>query len=143
MPCSGRCWVGSSGVGSDGHLGRLAALVVDRVAAALPKHLRLRVAEPGVIAISDSATQWEITVGFSRIEGWGADAVLVRAGDALNDIASEVSEATHDNYEWDAEIEGGEIRLWFGHVPPGSPDGPWREVVPELEPIPLAAITPA
>jgi hypothetical protein len=61
----------------------------------------------------------------------------------LNDIATEVGEATTDHYEEYAEIDGGEIRIWFGLVPPGSPEGAWRDVVPELEPIPLAAITPA
>ncbi|HEY2787957.1 MAG TPA: hypothetical protein VGI72_00810 [Gaiellales bacterium] len=100
-------------------------------------------AEPGVIAIIDTTTQWEITVGFSSVGGWSPDDVLVRVVDALNDIATEVGEATTDHYEEYAEIDGGEIRIWFGLVPPGSPEGVWRDVVPELEPIPLAAITPA
>jgi hypothetical protein len=143
MPCSGRCWAGSSGVGDGGHLGRLAALVVDRIGPALPRHVTLRVAELGVIAISDSTTWSEVTVQFSRVGGWSADDVLVRVVDALNDIGSEVIQATTDHYESDAEITFDAIRIWFGLVPAGSPEGAWRDVVPELQPIPLAAITPA
>jgi hypothetical protein len=84
-----------------------------------------------------------VTVQFSRVGGWSADDVLVRVVDALNDIGSEVSQATTDHYESDAEITFDAIRIWFGLVPPGSPEGAWRDVVPELQPIPLAAITPA
>ena len=67
----------------------------------------------------------------------------MRVVDALNDIATEVGEWTTDHYEEDAEIQDGQIRLWFGRVPRGSPEGSWRDVVPELAPIPLAAITSA
>ena len=100
-------------------------------------------AEPGVIGISDSATRWAITVGFSSVGGWSPDGILVRVVDPLNDIATEVGEWTTDRYEEDAEIRDGQIRLWFGRVPRGSPEGACCDVVPELAPIPLAAITSA
>jgi hypothetical protein len=118
----------------------LAALVVDRVAPALPTHVTLTVADPGVLAISDPTTRWEITVELSHVGGWSPDDVLVRVVGALNDIATEVGEATTDRYEEYAEIDGAEIRIWFGLVPPGSPEGEWRDIVPELEPIPLSAL---
>lgn len=60
--------------------------------------------------------------------------------DALRNLADEFCEETHDYYESDVAIEDGAIRIWFGLVPPGSPEGPWREVVPELAPISLSSL---
>ena len=59
----------------------------------------------------------------------------------LSDIADEASEHTTERYEGDAVIDGDSLRIWFGAVPPGSRDRPFRDVLPELEPIPLDAIT--
>lgn len=120
----------------------LAGLLADRVAPALPAGLRLFIDDRGDLAIS-SQRLGIVTVGFSSVPGWDPGSVLVRVMDALNDIATEVGEATTDHYEEDAEIASDAIRIWFGLVPPGSPQGSWRDVVPELAPIPLAAITPA
>jgi hypothetical protein len=142
MPCSGRCWAGSSAVGSDEtSLRLLAESLANRLAPALPAGLRLFVDDRGILTISDERTRRIVTIGVSSVPGWDLDSVLVRVADALNDIATEVGEATTDHYEEYAEIEGGEIRLWFGLVPPGSPEGQWRNVLRELAPIPLSRLS--
>jgi len=59
---------------------------------------------------------------------------------SLTQIADEASEVTTDRYECDVAFEGGRIRLWFGLCPQTPPDvADWREVLPELPPIPLSA----
>jgi hypothetical protein len=121
---------------------RLAQLLVERVAPAMPTPLALTVDRSGALSITDERTDHVVTVAFSSLAGWDADAVLVRLTDALNDIATEVGEATTERYEQDIDLDGGEIRLWFGPVPGGSKDGAWREVLAELAPIPVDAITP-
>jgi hypothetical protein len=63
-----------------------------------------------------------------------------RLNETLTDIADDASEETHDYYESDAEITSDEIRVWFGVVPPGTPEGSWRDVLPELQPIPLSSL---
>ena len=62
--------------------------------------------------------------------------------EALDDVADEASEASADHHECDAAVEGDRLRIWFGTVPPGTPQihPPWREVVVELAPIPLDQI---
>jgi hypothetical protein len=66
-----------------------------------------------------------------------SDAVI----QALNAVADEASETSTDHHECDAAVEDGELRIWFGVVPPKTPSGPWRAVVAELTPIPLDEIT--
>jgi hypothetical protein len=103
MRCSGRCWAGSSGVGSgEKSLRLLAESLADRLAPELPAGLRLSVDDRGVLTISGESTR---------------------------------RDGVH------AETEGGEIRLWFGLVPPGSPEGQWRNVLPELAPTPLSRLS--
>ena len=130
----------SCGVDNETSLLRLAWLLADRIAPAMPAGLVLTVDRLGTLAISDERTERVVTVGWSSVPGWDADAILVRVADALNDIATEVGEATTDQYEEDAEITSDAIRIWFGPVPAGSYDGPWRDVLPELAPIPLSSL---
>jgi hypothetical protein len=151
--------------GAVSYLG-LAAALVERIQPVLPEAIRLRVAGPAEVeALNDrwarapfkqpahrhdmglvvlsfvrrAETRW-IQVGPFGESGPGVlDIWEVRQ--ALSDLADEASEETTDRYEADAEVEGPAMRVWFGLVPPGSPQGgPWRDVVPELAPILLADI---
>lgn len=146
---------------------RLAALVCERLAGALPAGMavapigdgeyeqlvlrRWRVAHGGppvlrergiiVVAFSSHSGRRIIQVGPYDPEG-PADLDPDRVGEMMSDVADEACEHTADRYEGDAAIEGDRLRIWFGLVPTGSGDAlRWRDVLPELEPIPLDAIT--
>lgn len=165
MPCSGRCWAGSSGVGSDISYLRLAELLIERLRLVLPACMHIRIATAAEVAEMNARNarfapgfpayhhdRGVVIVSFDgdsrrsviHVGPFGADLELDSwvVSDALSGIADEACEETHDYYESDAEIESDAIRVWFGLVPPGSPEGPWREVVPELTPIPLSAVRP-
>jgi hypothetical protein len=139
---------------------RLAELVVERLLPALPVGMQLSVAtaaEVEAIRGLDPAFHYEMGVLVVSFETGPSRRVVQlgpyysappaafddveRVAIALRDIADEACEETHDYYQSDAEIENGTIRIWFGIVPHGSPEGPWRDVVPELQPMPLNSLS--
>jgi hypothetical protein len=145
---------------------RLAELLLERLRAVLPARMSMRIATAAEVTEMNASNarfapgfpayhhaRGVVIVSFDGDPGrrvihvgpFGAELELHSwmVSDALSGIADEASEETHDYYESDAEIEDGAIRIWFGLVPPGSPEGPWREVVPELAPIPLSTVCAA
>ncbi len=151
-------------MGDDVSYLRLAELLVERLRPVLPARMRLRIASEAEVD-EMNARNVRMAPGFPGYRHDRGVVVVAFEGDpglrvihvgpfeaepefdhwvvtqALSDVADEASEETHDRYESEAAIAEGAVRIWFGLVPPRSPDGPWRDVVPELEPIPLAAIT--
>ena len=43
-------------------------------------------------------------------------------------------------YETAAAADGDVVRLWFGRLEPATAEPPWRDVVPELDVVPLTAL---
>jgi hypothetical protein len=105
---------------------RLAAVLSERLGSVLPMGMTV------VITTSDVAER------MAQSPEVGVDGCIAQL---LTGIADEACDHTTDRYEADAEIDGDRLRLWFGLVPPGSGDAPrWRDVLPELAPIPMVEI---
>ena len=163
MRCSGRCWAGSCGVADDVDYLRLAEVLIERLRPAVPARMVMRIATVAEVA-EMNARNARLAHGFPAYHhargvvilsfegdpglrvihvgpfGTEAEFDVCAVSDALRDLSDEISEETHDNHESEVAIEDGAIRIWFGLVPPGSPEGSWRDVVPELEPILLTAV---
>ena len=114
MRCSGRCWAGSSGVGSGD---------VSYLRLAFRGQPERRLQQIGPFGAGPAA-EFDIS------------AVM----DPLNDLSDEACEETHDHCEWNMDLEQCAIRIWFGVVPPGSPACAWRDVLPELASIHLSSL---
>jgi hypothetical protein len=137
---------------------RLAELLTERLRPVLPIGMAVDVATPeyvdhlgarhlggprlrhemGVVVVSsaDGPGRRMIQLGpFPPEQPGELDIELIAI--ALSDIADEASETTTNRYEADAAVEGGDIRVWFGLVPPGPTSAPWRAFVPELPSVPI------
>ena len=133
---------------------RLAEVLIERLRPVLPVRMVMRIATVAEVAEMNYRHDGGVViVSFEGDRGWTVIHVgslgtsdefdADQLNERLSSIADEASHETHDYYESDAEITSDAIRIWFGRVPPGSPEGSWRDVVPELAPIPLTAITSA
>jgi hypothetical protein len=115
---------------------RLAELLADRLAPALP----------GAVSIAPRGDTL-VTSGFLihlRPMGDAGDrweSLMEAIATALEQIEDDASEATGDRYESDLAVEQDQLRIWFGRVPSGTAEGAWRDVLPELAPIPLTGFT--
>jgi hypothetical protein len=115
---------------------RLAELLADRLAPALP----------GAVSIAprgDTLVTSGFLIHLRPTEGvWDRwEPLIDTIANALEQIEDDASEATAERYESDLAVEQDQLRIWFGLVPPGTTDGAWRDVLPELAPIPLARFT--
>jgi hypothetical protein len=79
-----------------------------------------------------------ITYGDQRI--LTEEHLAIAVNEALQAVTDEASEASADRYESDASVENGRLRIWFGVVPSGRSPGRWRDIVAELDSIPLSQI---
>jgi hypothetical protein len=121
---------------------RLAALLQERLQPVVPSGVRLR-AEGAVVVMSTEGFQgWTIlSLDYNALEGSIEEALDDPIGNSLTQIADEASEATTERYEGDFAFEDGGIRIWFGAAPrTPPPDADWRDLLPELPPIPVEEI---
>jgi len=122
---------------------RLACLLADRLAPALPGPVSLVPVGATLVASSRPPALILMRLDYGAVghdpDRWKS--LLEALGNALEQIEDEAGEATADRYESDFAVEEEQLRIWFGVVPPGTIDTAWREVVPELRPIPLAEFT--
>jgi hypothetical protein len=146
---------------------RLARCLVKRLAPALPAGATIRMGDESDMADvrrmrqhSPSSPEYDLEDGllvvhtsppparrvialtYSKQREFDEDDLSVSVAVAINAVADEASEESTDRFESEAVIDCDDLRIWFGRVPPGSPDGrPWREIVPELPPIRLGDVT--
>jgi hypothetical protein len=115
---------------------RLATLLADRIAPAIPDAVSI-VPRGNTLVTSGFRIHLQPMGGVG--DRW--ESLMDAIGNALEQIEDEASEATADRYESDFAVEAEQLRIWFGLVPPGTKDTAWRDVLPELAPIPLAQFT--
>ena len=121
---------------------RLATLLQQRLQPVVPSGVLLQ-ADGRVVVMWTEGFQGRtlLTLDYNALEESVEQALEDPIGKALTQVADEASEATTDRYESDFAFEDGGIRIWFGaapHTPP--PDVEWRELLPELPPIPFGEI---
>jgi hypothetical protein len=82
-----------------------------------------------------------IPINLSHHRTLSDEALAMMVDEALQAVADEASEASAEHYESDAAVDAGQLRLWFGLVPPETAQGrQWREVIAELPAIPITDI---
>jgi hypothetical protein len=122
---------------------RLANLLQARLDPALPDRVRVRAARGRLVVWTEGFRGWsELLLDFTELGGPAPPTDFAWSlHNGLTQLADEASDATANRYDYDIEVENGVVRLWFGRIPNTPPPPPSRHVLPELEPIPLAAFT--
>jgi len=115
---------------------RLAGALADRLSAALPAGLEARAERDAVVVYAGDARNMVIPV---RPFAAGEEAVEA-ALDVLLAARDEAEGQARVRYEAAAAADGDVVRLWFGRLEPATAEPPWRDVVPELDVVPLAAL---
>jgi hypothetical protein len=121
---------------------RLATLLERRLQPVVPSRVRLR-AEGAVVVMWTEGFQGRtrLTLDDNAHAGNVEEALEDPIGTSLTQVADESSEATTDRYECDFAFEDDGIRIWFGAAPrTRPPDVKWRDLLPELPPIPIGEI---
>lgn len=121
---------------------RLATLLQQRLQPVVPSGVRLRADGAVVVMWTEGFQGWtRLTLDDNALAGGVEEALEDPIGSSLTQVADEASEATTDRYESDFAFEDGGIRIWFGAAPRTPPaDVEWRELLPELPPIPFGEI---
>jgi hypothetical protein len=98
---------------------RLAGLLTERLRPVLPVGMAVDVGTP----------EYVDHIAARRFGG-------PRLRHAMGVVVVSSADGPGDRYEADAAVDGADIRVWFGLVPPMA-TLPWRAVLPELPSIPI------
>jgi hypothetical protein len=115
---------------------RLAGELADRLSAVLPAGLEARAEGAAVVVYAGDARSMVIPVRPFGDRGEAVEAAL----DVLLAARDEAEGQARVRYETAAAVDGDVVRLWFGRLEPAVAQPPWRDVVPELRFVPLAAL---
>ena len=115
---------------------RLAGALADRLSAALPAGLEARAERDAVVVYAGDARSMVIPVRPFAAREEAVEAAL----DVLLAARDEAEGQARVRYETAAAADGDVVRLWFGRLEPATAEPPWRDVVPELDVVPLTAL---
>jgi hypothetical protein len=115
---------------------RLAGALADRLSAALPAGLEARAERDAVAVYAGDTRSMVIPVRPFGDRGEAVEAAL----DVLLAARDEAEGQARVRYETAAAVDGDVVRLWFGRLEPAAAEPPWRDALPELPFLPLAAL---